>query len=210
MLVLAATVVVLVGIRLGAPILNPIFFAVVLTLLFSPIYSWLLRRGLPAPLALLGMLVLLTVLFLGLIFILGGSISRFTERIGFYTTQLNGQVDNLDALIERLGLSNVDVRDVVKPSALTEAIGAILSGIAGFLSDFFLILVIMLFLLAEGPAMMNRLRSSAGPEHPQVARLTIFGRNVVRQLGLRAIVNLVTGAGVVVLMFVLGVDFPLM
>jgi hypothetical protein len=104
MLVLAATVVVLVGIRLGAPILNPILFAVVLALLFSPVYSWLLRRGLPAPLALLGMLVLLTVLFLGLIFILGGSISRFTERLGFYTTQLNGQVDSLDALIERLAL----------------------------------------------------------------------------------------------------------
>jgi hypothetical protein len=41
---------------------------------------------------------------LGLIFILGGSISRFTERLGFYTTQLNGQVDSLDALIERLAL----------------------------------------------------------------------------------------------------------
>ena len=60
MLVLAATVVVLVGIRLGAPILNPIFFAVVLTVLFSPVYSWLKRRGLPAPLALLIMLVLLS------------------------------------------------------------------------------------------------------------------------------------------------------
>ena len=39
MLVLAATVIVLVGIRFGAPILNPIFFALVLSLLFSPIYS---------------------------------------------------------------------------------------------------------------------------------------------------------------------------
>src|SRR5215213_11048443 len=210
MLVLAATVVVLVGIRLGAPILNPILFAVVLALLFSPVYSWLLRRGLPAPLALLGMLVLLTVLFLGLIFILGGSISRFTERVGFYTTQLNGQVDNLAALIERLGLSNVDVRDVVKPRALTEALGAILSGIAGFLSDFFLILVIMLFLLGEGPAMMNRLRAGTSGDNPQVERLTTVGRSVVRQFGLRAIVNLVTGAGVTVLLFLLGVDFPLL
>src|SRR5215212_2165047 len=209
-LILAATVVVLVGLRLGAPILNPILFAVVLALLFSPVYSWLLRRGLPAPLALLGMLVLLTVLFLGLIFIVGGSISRFTERLGFYTTQLNGQVDSLDALIERLGLSNVDVRDVVKPKALTDALGAILSGIAGFLSDFFLILVIMLFLLAEGPAMMNRLRASASTDNPQVANLTTVGRSVVRQFGLRAIVNLVTGAGVTVLLFLLGVDFPLL
>jgi AI-2 transport protein TqsA len=58
--------------------------------------------------------------------------------------------------------------------------------------------------------MMNRLRASAGEDHPQVTRLTIFGRNVVRQLGLRAIVNLFTGAGVVVLLLVLRVDFPLM
>ena len=83
-----------------------------------------------------------------------------------------------------------------------------LAGVADFLSNLFLILVIVLFLLAEGPAIMNRLRASAGSDHPQVERLTVFGRNVVRQLGLRAIVNLVTGAGVVVLMFVCGVDFP--
>ena len=103
MLVLAATVVVLAGVRLGAPILNPIFFAVVLALLFSPVYSWLLRRGLPAPLALLIMLVLLAAIFVGLSFVLGGSIGRFTERVGFYTAQLNGQVDSLDALLSAWG-----------------------------------------------------------------------------------------------------------
>ena len=158
MLILAATGVVLVIIRLGAPILNPIFFAVVLTLLFSPIYSWLKRRGLPSPLALVIMLVVIAAIFIALFFILGVSISKFSERVGFYTSQLNSQLVDLDALLERLGLSNVDLRDVIKPSALTDVLGTILSGIAGFLSDLFLILVIMLFLLAEGPAMMDRLR----------------------------------------------------
>jgi AI-2 transport protein TqsA len=85
MLILAATVVVLVGIRLSAPILNPIFFAVVLTLLFSPIYSWLKRRGLPSPLALVIMLVVIAAIFIALFFILGVSISTFSERVGFYT-----------------------------------------------------------------------------------------------------------------------------
>jgi AI-2 transport protein TqsA len=109
-----------------------------------------------------------------------------------------------------LGLSNVDIRDAVKPSALAGAIGSVLGGVADFLSNLFLILIIVLFFLAEGPAMMNRLHASAGRDRPQVERLTVFGRNVVRQLGLRAIVNLVTGAGVTILLFVLGVDFPLM
>jgi AI-2 transport protein TqsA len=206
MLILAATVVVLVGMHLGAPILNPTLFAVVLSLLFNPVYSWLRRRGLPTPLALLIMLVGLTIFFVALFFIVGVSITRFSERVGFYVTQLNLELGNLDTLLERLGLSNIDVREAVKPSALADALGAVLSGISGFLSNLFLILMITLFLLGEGPAMMDRLRASAGRDN----RLTTVGRSVVRQFGLRAIVNLVTGAGVTVLLFFSGVDFPLL
>ena len=209
MLFLAATIVVLVGIHLSAPILNPILFAVVLSLLCSPLYSWLQRR-LPSGLALLMMLVVLIILFVALFFILGASIAKFGERVGFYTAQLNGQLDSLDALLARSGLSNLDVRDVVNPSALAGALGAVLSGISGFLSSLFLILMIMLFLLGEGPAMMNRLRTSVAEDNPQVARLTAVGQSVVLQFGLRAIVNLVTGAGVTVMLFLLGVDFALM
>ena len=210
MLFLAATVVVLVGMRLGAPILNPILFAVVLSLLFSPIYAWLRRHRIPTPLALLIMLVGLTILFGGIFLILGVSISRFSADLASYTGKLNGQVNNIEDLAKSLGLSNVDIRDAVKPSALAGAIGSVLGGIADFLSNLFLILIIVLFLLAEGPAMMNRLQASAGRDRPQVVRLTVFGRNVVRQLGLRAIVNLVTGAGVTILLLALGVDFPVM
>jgi predicted PurR-regulated permease PerM len=210
MLFLAATVVVLTGMRLGSPILSPILFAVVLSLLFSPIYAWLRRHSIPTPLALVLMLLGLTLLFGGIFLLLGVSIARFSGDIGSYTGQLNGQVDNLQDLAKSLGLSNVDIRDAVKPSALTGAIGAVLGGLADFLSDIFLILLITLFLLAEGPAMMGRLRASAGADHPQLKSMMTFGHSVVRQLGLRAIVNLFTGAGVVILLWVLGVDFPLM
>src|SRR5215208_4729732 len=183
MLCLAATVVVFVGMRLAAPILDPILFAVVLALLFSPIYAWLRRHRVPTPLALIIMLVGLTVLFLGLVFILGVSIARFSGDIASYTSKLNDQVSNLQDLAKSLGISNVDVHSALKPSAITGAIGTVLSGVADFLSNLFLILIIVLFLLAEGPAMMGRLR---------------------------AIVNLFTGAGVTVLLLVLRVDFPLM
>jgi predicted PurR-regulated permease PerM len=64
LLVLAATVVVLVGMRLSAPVLNPILFAVVMTLLVSLVYSWLGRRGLTTPLALIIMLAGLTIFIL--------------------------------------------------------------------------------------------------------------------------------------------------
>jgi predicted PurR-regulated permease PerM len=210
MLFLATSVVVFAGMRLSAPILDPILFAVILALLFSPIYGWLRRHRVPTPLALIIMLVGMTILFLGLFLILGVSIARFSGDIGSYTSKLNDQVSNIQGLAKSVGISKADVQNAFKPSTITGAIGTILSGIADFLGNLFLILLYVLFFLAEGPAMMNRLRSSAGEDHPQVVRLTVFGRNVVRQLGLRAIVNLFTGAGVTVLLLVLRVDFPLM
>jgi AI-2 transport protein TqsA len=210
MLLLAALVVVFVGMRLAAPILDPILFAVVLALLFSPIYAWLRRHRVPTPLALVMMLVGLTILFLAIAGIMGISIVRFSGDIGSYTTKLNSQLDNIQSLTKSLGISKGDLHKALSPSALTGAIGSILGGVADFLSNLFLILIIVLFLLAEGPAMMNRLRASTGEDHPQVARLTLFGRSVVRQLGLRAIVNLATATGVVLLLLVLRVDFPLM
>ena len=210
MVFLATTVVVFVGMRLSAPILDPILFAVVLALLFSPIYAWLRRHRIPTPLSLVIMLVGLTLLFVAIAAILGVSIARFSGDLGSYAGKLNVQVSNLQGLAKNVGISKVDVQNAFKPSAITGAIGTVLSGVADFLSNLFLILLYVLFFLAEGPAMMNRLRTSAGEDHPQVMRLTVFGRNVVRQLGLRAIVNLVTGAGVTVLLLVLRVDFPLM
>src|ERR671917_314589 len=168
MLGLAATVVVLVGMRLAAPILNPILFALVLSLLFSPIYAWLRRRRIPTPLALVIMLVGLSVLFVGIFLIMGVSIARFSGDIASYAGKLNVQVSSLQELVESLGLSEVNIRDAVKPSALAGALGSVLAGVADFLSNLFLILIIVLFLLAEGPALMNRLHASAGRDRPQV------------------------------------------
>src|SRR5215213_7337768 len=141
MLLLATLVVVFVGMRLAAPILDPILFAVVLALLFSPIYAWLRCHRVPTPLALVIMLVGLSVLFLGLFFLMGVSIARFSGDIGSYTTKLNHQLNNIQGTLKSLGITKSTVHGAIKPSHLTNAIGAVLSGVADFLSNLFLILI---------------------------------------------------------------------
>lgn len=207
--ILAAATIVLAGMHLAAPVLNPILFALVFGLIFAPVYAWL-RRRLPSGAALVIMLVGLLILFLGLFGLLSVSIGRLTGRLGFYSRQLNLQLSDLEGVLDRLGLSGADLSEVVNSSAIVGALGTILGGLAGFLSSIFLILMIVLFLLSEGSAMMERLRTSVAADNPQVARLTVIGQSVVRQFGLRAVINLVTGAGVTVLLFLLGVDFPLL
>ena len=146
------------------------------------------------------MLVGLRVLFLGIAGIMGVSIARFSGDIGSYTGKLNDQLANIQSLTKNLGVSK-GIAQSTQSQRPHRGHRRILSGVADFLSDLFLILIIVLFLLAEGPAMMNRLHASTATDHPQVERLTVFGRSVIRQLGLRAIVNLATATGVVRLTF---------
>jgi predicted PurR-regulated permease PerM len=91
-------------------------------------------------------------LFAMIFYVLGASIARFSAGISSYSSELDERLAPIQVLVDRLGLTSVKLRDVVEPRALTGAVGVILSGIAGFLSNLFLILMIVLFLLAEGPA----------------------------------------------------------
>jgi hypothetical protein len=63
----------------------------------------------------------LVIVFVGLFFLLSASISRFTGRLSFYTQQLNGQLGDLQGLLDRLGISGVDLSEVVNSSALVGA-----------------------------------------------------------------------------------------
>jgi predicted PurR-regulated permease PerM len=86
------------------------------------------------------MLFGMTLLFVVIFYVLGASIARFSAGIGNYSSELNERLASIQVLVDRLGLANVKLREVVEPRALTGAVGVVLSGIAGFLSNLFLIL----------------------------------------------------------------------
>ncbi|NTU81599.1 MAG: AI-2E family transporter [Chloroflexales bacterium] len=68
---LAGVVLILAGLRAAAPIVTPILFALVFALIFHPIHAWLIRRGAPAWLALMRILVLVVTLFILLGYLFG-------------------------------------------------------------------------------------------------------------------------------------------
>jgi predicted PurR-regulated permease PerM len=210
LVVLASVVVVCAGMYVAAgPILNPIFFALTLALIFSPIYGWL-RRRLPTLLALLIIMIGLVALTFGLVMLLSTSLSRFTAELSYYAAQWDDQLAQLQARLNELGLATVDLSSVFNPSVMATFLGTIAGAILGFLGDLFLILVLVLFFLAEGPAIMRRLQASVEGEHPRIERLFDVGKGVTRQFALRAVVNLATGAGVILLLLVVGVPYPVL
>src|SRR5918995_2752455 len=210
LVVLASVVVVCAGMYAAAePILNPILFSLTIALIFSPVYGWLLRR-LPTLLALVIMMIGLVALTFGLVMLISTSLSRFTAELSYYAAQWDDQLAWLQAGLDELGLATVDLSSVFDPSLIATVLGTIAGAILSFMGDLFLILVLVLFFLAEGPAMMRRLQASVEGDHPRIEQLFAVGKGVTRQFALRGVVNLATGAGVTLLLLVVGVPYPLL
>lgn len=206
---IAAAVIILGAIRGAAPILNPIFFALVLSLIFGPLYLWLKQR-LPSWLSLILMLVFIGFLFGGLFYIVSVSVTSMAARLATYVTQLESRLDDLETLLTQLGfgLESFDIRAVLNGKTISSVLGFFLGGLTNLLSNSSLILMLTLFFLAEGQYIIQRLHQSTSAENPFVNRLNTFGGSVVRQFGLRGIVNGVTGLAVAITLFLLGIDFP--
>jgi len=209
-LLVAAIAIVLGALHIAATIVSPLLLGMVLALIFWPLFVWLRTHGLGIVPALLVLVVGLLV-GVGLIaLVIGSSISSMASRIGLYTDELSARLQSLDAWFASYGGSDVNLANLLAPDAIGALFGALVNALTSALYQGFVILLLLLFFLVEGQAIVDRIRLSLDERDPNPARLARFGRDVGQYFALRAAVNAITGAGVALVLWLLGVDFPLL
>jgi predicted PurR-regulated permease PerM len=207
---LAGIVLVLAALHLAAPIFDPFFLAVVLALIFWPIYARLRARKIATPLALSLMLIGMLVACGLLAALMAYSINGLIARLGTYATNWSAELSQLDTWLQGLGFTGVDLAASLASQNVAGLLTGLVGGLADLLSQAALVLLLMLFFLGEGAAIVGRLRATLGEGSNGLQTLTGYGRDVSRYFALRAAVNAVTGAGVALVLLLLGVDFPLL
>ncbi|MEL7061154.1 MAG: AI-2E family transporter [Acidobacteriota bacterium] len=245
LLILAALVIVVAGLREIRPIALPMLVALFLSILSAPLVSWLMRRRVPklGAVALTVLANVAVVAMLGLA--AGGSMRAFATSLPTYQERLEERAAaTLDWLEERgIDTSQLDWlqdrEDAAEPtlpapvtlpppvappvgeaaeempagialSDLASFVGSTLRGLASIVGFLLLVLVLMVFLLLEGPNLPQRLRIALGWKDRDLQRLAIIRLQVQRYLGYKTLVSLATGLLVGVWVWILDVEFPVM
>ncbi|MCW5859652.1 MAG: AI-2E family transporter, partial [Caldilineales bacterium] len=197
----------LILVHLAAPVLVPVLFAAFLIALALPVFQWIQRRGVKRGLALFLLIALLLGGGLGLLFLALTGVESLQSGLAAYSSELSAKMAELSAA---LASSGVDL------SAMSEQLAAISASVlAGFLSALVTIistgmvsLVIVAFFLLESERFLNIVRTGAIKDRPMLSQLPAVGQTAVRYFGIRARLNLITGAGVTLICLLLGVDYP--
>jgi predicted PurR-regulated permease PerM len=198
-------------------VLLPFVIAVLLSIIFSPIVTTLKKRNIPTALSLI--IVLLTfalVLFL-IALLIYSSTESFVNEVPKYEERMAGIIDTINQSVNRIAVNlNIDLQQVhwsqafqlsSLASALTSGVGSFLN----FLTNLFLMLLFMLFILAGSGDMGSKIRH-AFPDRraAQLAGMIVNIETRVRQyLFAKTLISAATGLASFLVLLITGVDFPL-
>ena len=143
----------------------------------------------------------------------GGPIGRaFTQKLPFYQERLTTLYTEAIGWLQGFGieLSRELLIENFNPGEALAMAGTTLAGLGGVLSNSFLIILTVIFILAEASSFPLKLRDvlrDADRSMPYFAR---FAENVNRYIAIKTSVSIVTGLVITIYLAVLGVDFPVL
>lgn len=210
---MAAIVVVVFGMQAASVLLVPFLLAVFFALIALRPMLWLQSQRVPSALAAL-LIVIIMMLILTLVgSILGSSVGDFTARLPVYQERLELLVTGMGTFVSNLlgeGQGFQNIAELIDPGFAMGFAANILTSLQGVLTNTFLILFTMVFILLETASMGVKAKAAFGIGSSVFDGSRKFLNNLGRYLGIKTIVSLATGLCAWILALVVGLDFPLL
>jgi predicted PurR-regulated permease PerM len=205
MVVAAAFVVVVAGMRAAEAVLVPFLLSVFISIVVAPPVFWLRRRGAPMALALL-----LAILVFGAI--LSNSIRSFTQAVPAYSARLQSEFSGLLGWLSALGVEDPgqQVLRYFDPGDAMQLAARTLTSFGGVLTNAFLILLTVAFILLEASTLPAKVHAALAQPGGSVVDLQRFVDTVQRYMAMKTMVSLLTGCVILLALWIIGVDYPLL
>ncbi len=210
-LVAAAFVVLVAGMKAAEPLLVPFLLSVFIALIFSPLLLLLKSWKVPGAAAIL--LIVFFVIGLGSIMgaVVGSSIQDFRQDLPEYQARLQNMTEGLLSWLaaKGIGIEAESLRQTINPGVVMQMAGNTLASFGNVMTNAFLILLTVIFILAEEVGFADKLAQARGGAGSSEA-LASFSSSVNRYLGIKTALSLLTGLLVIVMLWAMGVDYPVM
>jgi predicted PurR-regulated permease PerM len=208
----AALVVIIAGMRVAAPILVPFLLAIFIAVISAPPLFWLQARGLPTFLSLIFVIGAIVSVVLLLALLVGTSVDDFSRALPEYQLRLQEILTHVVNWLTGLGVevSTERVRNAFDPSAVMRLANSMLSGLGGVLSNIFLILFTVMFILLEASGFPSKLRAALRDPDEQMGNFADLINSVKRYVAIKSVVSLITAIVIGTWLAILGVDFVLL
>ena len=208
LLVTAALVVVIAGIKAAEELAVPFLLAAfIATIAATPVF-WLNQHRVPIGVGIAAVVLGLVGLLVGVGAVVAQSAGEFQQQLPAYQAKVEALFGDVRGRAQELGIElNAEVLD---PGLALNFAGDALASFGNLLSNGFLILLTVLFILAEASSFPRKLRTVLADPDEDMPHFERFAANVNRYMAIKTTVSLGTGVFVATALWLIGVDFPIL
>lgn len=205
----ASVVIVIAGLKAAANIITPFFLAFVISAICLSPFMWLTDRGVPEWLSIIIITLAILIVSFLVVLLIGSSIPGFVNKAPFYGERFSLYWENINRWLVEKGFLTDDTALIksINPQSIMILAGSIFSGLGDLMSNSFLILLVVIFLLLE-ISLINKKFEAINPGSAQ--SLNMILRNVRKYFGTKTATSLATGIFVATGLAIVGVDFPIL
>jgi AI-2 transport protein TqsA len=208
----AALVIVIGGINQAQSVLESFLVAAFLSTLATPPVLWLRKRRVPSFIAVLIVVAAMVAVLLGVGGLVGASLNSFYAALPDYQARLHDQVAAVHAFLARRGIPGTQqiLLDYANPAAVMKLTARLVGGVGSALSNIVLIVLTVTFILLEASSFPVKLRAVLGDPRQRFPQFTRFVDDLERYMVIKTLVSLATGILVGILLYALGVGYPVL
>lgn len=208
LIVMAAFVVVVAGVKAAESLLVPFFLSLIIAVISTPPLMWMKGKGAPTWLALLLIILVLVVVSVLVGAVIGSSISGFTKDLPEYQQKLSVITGNLFQQLNQWGvpIDLQQIRDSFNPSKALGMVGSTLASFGNIMTNFLLILLTVVFILAEEVSFVDKLSINT-KTRSSLDAIRKFTAAVNQYVAIKTFVSFLTGATVMLWLWILGLDY---
>ena len=207
-----AGILIVAGLKLAAPILVPIAFALFLGVLSQPLLQAMLARRVPVVIAVFFTMFVLAAIAAVFVLLLLGSLGELREAGPVYYTQFQERISyTLDWWNEK----GISIRDWLPakyfgPEPVVEFAGKAIKEILGLASQLTIVVLTLIFMLVEAAALPQKLERLPPAYRAFLMRASPVSRELQRYLLIKTSMSLAIGLAAGLYLAFLGVDFPVL
>ena len=208
----AAIIIIAAGLKVAVDLVVPFLLSVFIATIAATPVTWLERRRVPSVLAIALVMIATVLVVVTFGALIAQSGSAFTARLPFYQERLTAIVMDATTWLAGFGIqiSNDLLLTYFDPGTALVMAGSTLRGLGSVLGDSFLILLTVIFILAEASSFPRKLAESLSNPNRDLPHFAKFATNVNRYMGIKTTVSLATGLIVTTTLWFVGVDFPVL
>lgn len=197
--------------KIGAPIIIPLIFALLISFVFGPFLNRLKRFKVPYGLSVLVVLIIFFIVCFLLGFFLFSSINAVAGEIPKYYEKMEALIFQLfDLIYERF---NIDLGSQLAELNWMNTVRPVLLGFSGgfidFLKNLGIVILFLVFMLIESPFFQKTIER-AFPRKTSFQIIRVYKhtiRQISQYLGLKSLISAATGILVWLCLTVIGLDF---